>query len=247
MIEQGQNKPDSLHMAADALVSAQLRRLNLPAQARILDLGCGVGAQLSLLRAAFGADCDLLGLDNDASVLQQAQGYDRLLYGDAHDLPLEDASCDAAVALAVLGACAEPRRVLRELRRVLKAQAPLCLLLSRYAWVQRMHWPRHVAQALGLAYRRALAAGAEPLAAEPDVLDGTELDLLDCGFTQVFARALCLEPLDDDELTRELCLLAWPRLRPMLAPFLAADVLAECDGTESELEQAALALVLVAH
>jgi SAM-dependent methyltransferase len=91
----------------------------LPARARVLDVGCGVGRNL---RALTGQGFLPIGVDASATVLAQARTTSDapLLRADLFDLPLGDASVDAAVAWQVL--CqfdpGSRRAALRELARV---------------------------------------------------------------------------------------------------------------------------------
>lgn len=87
------------------------------------DLGAGTGA-VSAALAPFVSR--VIAVDNSAAMLQAARRRlhglrnVELRRGDLEDLPIEDATLDAATLLLVLPYLAQPHRVLREAARVLK-------------------------------------------------------------------------------------------------------------------------------
>lgn len=56
----------------------------------------------------------------DYKVLDKVPDYHPDIVGDVHDLPLEDASVDAIICIAVLEHVEEPQKAVREMYRVLK-------------------------------------------------------------------------------------------------------------------------------
>jgi SAM-dependent methyltransferase len=92
---------------------------------RILDLGCGDGAPLAMLRArgiiTAGVGLDLL----PERVREAATTWPGIefMVGDAAELPFDDAAFDAVLAMTVLSSIADERRrrrVLSEVARVLR-------------------------------------------------------------------------------------------------------------------------------
>lgn len=102
-----------------------LRALSLRRGERALDLGCGPGFLLFDMAATVTEDGHAVGLDNSAPALEGARRrlqefpWVQLLEGDCHDLPLDDASFDAAAAVQVFEYLTDIDRALQELRRVL--------------------------------------------------------------------------------------------------------------------------------
>lgn len=98
----------------------------IPKGARVLDLGSGSGLD-ALLAARKGAR--VTGVDMTPDMLRaaasSAQGKARFVRALAEALPFEDASFDAALSNGVLNLCPNKPRVLEELARVLKPDAPL--------------------------------------------------------------------------------------------------------------------------
>jgi len=93
----------------------------LPPSARVLDIGCGTGANGPVLaesgRFAVGIDASPipLGLDRERG----AAGHAARVRGDAARLPFRDASFDLVVALDVLEHLDDDRAGARELARVI--------------------------------------------------------------------------------------------------------------------------------
>lgn len=95
----------------------------LPADAVVADLACGSGAVTSLLAPAVGR---VIGVDASPEMLRAARartkglGNVELRRGDLVELPLETASCDAALMLLALTHVADPAAVLAEMARILR-------------------------------------------------------------------------------------------------------------------------------
>jgi ubiquinone/menaquinone biosynthesis C-methylase UbiE len=109
------------------------RYVDAAARPSIVDVGCGIGMYSDLLAEAFGAT--VVGVDPSArmrGVAERAHAHPRVRYvaGSAEELPLEDASCDAALMSNVLHHVVDREACARELHRVLR---PGGLLLLRGA------------------------------------------------------------------------------------------------------------------
>ena len=96
--------------------------------ARVLEVGCGVGAELQILRRRF-PQLHLTGLDFSEAQLAKARellhaelaaGAVELHPGSAYELPFAEASFDGVCVIWVLEHLSEPVRALREARRVLR-------------------------------------------------------------------------------------------------------------------------------
>jgi len=83
----------------------------------VVDVGCGDGALVRRLRAA-GADA--LGVDVEVERARSADPDGRYLAGGAEDVPLPDASVDAAVLMRSLHHVPDPDAAFPELRRVVR-------------------------------------------------------------------------------------------------------------------------------
>ena len=98
--------------------------------ARVLDIGCGPGTDLADLAMATG-NGDVIGVDADPTMVAEARrrmaAYPnvRVCEGDAHALPLADASVDRARLDRVVQHLADPAVAVAEAARVLHASGTL--------------------------------------------------------------------------------------------------------------------------
>lgn len=152
----------------------------LPSDAVVADLGCGTGQVASRLAPWVGR---VIGVDGSAAMLKAARGRTEelpnveLRRGDLTAVPIDDATCDAALMLLVLSYLADPLAAVKETSRLLKpgGRAVIVDLLphDREDFRQRMGQQvlgfelaniRAMLEEAGLKVTRAV-----PLAPEPDV------------------------------------------------------------------------------
>lgn len=110
----------SLHPGGEPLSRRLLSLCAFPRGAKILDFGCGPGATLQLLRQE-GAEA--LGVDCSESMLARASRHGPVLKGNLRAVPLEDDSLEGGICECVLSQQPRPEKILREVRRLLKAEA----------------------------------------------------------------------------------------------------------------------------
>jgi len=120
---------DALRTAfGDDLLRARATAALVPPRLRVADIGTGTGV-LALELAALGLD--VVGLDQSRGMLETARekvkaagatlpGSVVFEEGDAHALPLEDASVDAVFAHMVLHSLQEPERAIEEMARIVR-------------------------------------------------------------------------------------------------------------------------------
>lgn len=95
----------------------------LPGNQVVADLGCGTGTMIAQLAPHVKR---AIGIDNNAAMLKAARrraaGFDNvtLKRGDLADLPLEAATCDAALCILALTYVADPQACIGEMARILR-------------------------------------------------------------------------------------------------------------------------------
>jgi SAM-dependent methyltransferase len=130
------------------VLRAELDRVGLPPEARVLDAGCGSGRTLDELER-YG---DVSGLDLSAEAVAVArERHVDVRQGAVEAIPFDDATFDLVTCLDVLEHTPDDRRTLAELRRVTRPGGHLLLTVPAYQWL----WSGHdVANGHERRYRR---------------------------------------------------------------------------------------------
>jgi SAM-dependent methyltransferase len=102
-------------------------------RARILDVGCGTGANLELL-AQYG-DAEGVDISTDALEFCRARGLEKVRLGAAETLPYEDNSFDIVTALDVVEHLDDDVGGLKEMRRVLKPGGRALLFVPAFMFL----------------------------------------------------------------------------------------------------------------
>ena len=119
------------HYLLKQVMFAHVTEARRYARGRLLDVGCGNRPYLEVFRPSIAS---YVGLDPDR------RGSRPDVAGLADDLPFAEASFDTALSIAVIEHVRDPRRMLAEVRRVLRPGAHLILLAPQY-W--RLHEEPH--------------------------------------------------------------------------------------------------------
>lgn len=146
---------DALRPGGTDLTRRGIELCAFRAGARLLDLGCGAGASLSLLRELKFSP---LGMDLSLSLLKESCGYAPVCRADMAFLPFRASCLDGILSECVLSLADDPRAVLDECHRTLVPGGRL--LLSDL--VQREHVPHSPGIAMG-------TGGASPFSPIPCV------------------------------------------------------------------------------
>ena len=126
----------------------------LPANARILDVGCGDGFHLDLLREFGPGGWQLEGVDLDPRAADAAEARGFVVHrGSIEELDLPAEHYDFAILLQTVEHVADPASLLRAIRRVLRPGGRLLLVTDNtgsldFSVAKRRHWggyhfPRH--------------------------------------------------------------------------------------------------------
>jgi SAM-dependent methyltransferase len=105
--------------------------------ARILDVGCGTGSNLS----AFARLGHAVGIDMSTDALQfcRQRGVERVALSEIESLPFPDATFDVITAMDILEHTDDDLAALRELRRVLRPGGLLLSTVPAYGFL----WSEH--------------------------------------------------------------------------------------------------------
>ena len=108
----------------------------------VLDLGCGTGEMLVRLAERY-PDLKLTGADLSPASLEVAKKKlrpcDRLIEADAQHLPFEDASFDELLCMHSFHHYPHPKRVMKEIRRVLREDGLFYLVENDYPFFFRTY------------------------------------------------------------------------------------------------------------
>lgn len=114
-------------------LSHLLAGLEIQPGADILDLGCGTGILFDILRRRVGDKGTITGVDFSLEMARKAHRnfpFDNInvVDADVSNLPFKDDSFDFAVSFSAFDNFADKLGTLREVHRVLKANARLCII-----------------------------------------------------------------------------------------------------------------------
>ncbi len=90
----------------------------LPSGARVLDVGCGLGTSVRMLRERYGLHA--FGIDASIELLSESSNRLQLFCADAASIPLQSESLDAVFFECALSLCPDHRTALAEASRTLR-------------------------------------------------------------------------------------------------------------------------------
>ena len=100
---------------------------------RILDVGCGTGANLLML-SKYG-DAEGVDISEDALAFCRERGLEKVKHGAAEELPYEDGTFDLVTALDVVEHIDDDVASLREMRRVLRPDGRVLLFVPTFMFL----------------------------------------------------------------------------------------------------------------
>lgn len=125
------------HLRAQKLICAPWIIDNLPPKRKILDIGCGDGV---LANALANAGHQVTGVDLCQECLNRAAEVDathsvRYLNSNAYSLPFQDGEFDAVLTINILEHVEEPRLLIGEAARVIKAKGSIFFQTANRTWL----------------------------------------------------------------------------------------------------------------
>ncbi|MGD1057391.1 MAG: class I SAM-dependent methyltransferase [Solirubrobacteraceae bacterium] len=114
-----------------------IAELGLPANARILDAGCGSGrfmVELAKRGTVTGVE-----LSDTSVALAQRRAIGEVVAGSVLEMPFPDANFDLAVSLDVIEHLQDDLAALREFRRVVAPGGALLVTVPAYQWLWSSH------------------------------------------------------------------------------------------------------------
>ncbi len=166
----------------------RMRLLGLRPGARAIEVGCGLGDDARALSRLVGPHGEVIGLDSSTALLERAQarcepddGQVTFLTGDAHELPFDAGTFDAARTERTLQHLEDPARAVGELARVTRSGGVVLVNEPDWGTLVSTGRPRELV--------RAMLAAAEAQIRNPWI--GRELAglLVDAGLTDVTVQA----------------------------------------------------------
>jgi SAM-dependent methyltransferase len=119
------------------LLCRVIASLRLPADARILDAGCGSGRNMvELARYGTASGVELSPVSVEAA---RRRGVGEVVTGSITDMPFAAASFDLAVCLDVIEHLEDDHAALAELRRVVGPGGALLVTVPAYPWLWSSH------------------------------------------------------------------------------------------------------------
>lgn len=100
---------------------------------RVLEIGCGTGGMLGMLQrygTVHGLD-----VDRECVAICQQRGFPRVLCGSGYELPFADATFDLVALFDTMEHIPDERRVLAEVRRVLRPGGFVFVSAPAYQWL----------------------------------------------------------------------------------------------------------------
>lgn len=145
-----------VHRVRERLEARRMLRAarHVPAAGRILDVGCGDGFHLDLLRRFGPPGWTLHGVDLDQRAVQRARGRGLEVFETSvHGTELQDASYDLVLLIQTIEHVDDPVAVLRSIRRLLRPGGRVLIVTDNtgspdFTLHRRRHWggyhfPRH--------------------------------------------------------------------------------------------------------
>lgn len=125
------------HIGRREILSEALSRITKKIDNAILDIGCGPGGNIAVLKP-FGR---VTGIDNSKEALKYAETkeYDKVMEGDILNLPFPEESFDIVASLDVFEHLESDLQVIKECYRVLRPNGILLLTVPAHPFLWNEH------------------------------------------------------------------------------------------------------------
>jgi len=127
------------HVGRQKIIRTFLSLLKLPANSKILDIGCGTGGNMEVLKE-FGS---VQGLDNSVQAKNfcAKQGFNNVIVGDISDMKkmFPEQSLDLVTAFDVLEHLEDDRTAMRDVKSILKQGGYFLITVPAYQFL----WSEH--------------------------------------------------------------------------------------------------------
>jgi len=125
------------HVGRKEIVKKVISRINIPKNAKILNVGSGTGGTVATLEQ-FG-HVDNVDTSQEAITYAKSKGIKNVKKVKGIKLPYKDKTFDLLVALDVLEHIDEDEKALLEWRRVIKKEGKVIITVPAYQWL----WSEH--------------------------------------------------------------------------------------------------------
>jgi ubiquinone/menaquinone biosynthesis C-methylase UbiE len=185
------------HAGFSGMLREYLEAMDIPAAARVLDLGCGTGLAARAIARRPGFSGSISGVDLSPYLVAAAarmgaeEGLAQRLdfrAGDVRRLDFADGSFDAVVAHTLLSHVDDPLSVLKEAARVVKRGGRIGIFDGDYASLTFGHADPDIGRAYDEALIRALVSSPRVMRQLPRLLRAAGLELV-ASFAHVLAEA----------------------------------------------------------
>ncbi len=138
----------NVHFYTDAMREQATSLADISSSSKVLDVGCGTGyttqAILSKQKTGgvFGIDLTSQQLKRASRNLKTAKTRLSLCRGDAEHLPFREQTFDSVVSVGALEYFADPKRVLKEMARVLKTGGRVVVGAPEDSWFKKTYLNR---------------------------------------------------------------------------------------------------------